>query len=117
MSDTLRYQVVVEGNDRDGYSAFLPSLLGCVSAGDTIDEIKALIVEAVAFHIDGMLEEGLPIPDPIPPGMWEKEFGMPVPQSVVSGLFVEVSAIPDAPTTARPRPETTYQSRLVSAGT
>ena len=116
MSDTLRYEVVVEGNDRDGYSAFLPSLLGCVSAGDTIDEIKALIVEAVSFHIEGMMEDGLPIPHPVPPELREKEFGMPVPESVVPGLFVEISEVREVTVGAQPNSESTYKSRLVYAG-
>lgn len=116
MTDTLRYEVVVEGNDREGYSAFLPSLLGCVSAGDTIEEIQTMIVEAVSFHIEGMVEDGLPIPEPIPPELWEQEFGMPVPESVVPGLFVEISANHDIPIPARANPATTYQSRLVYAG-
>ena len=116
MTDTLRYKVVVEGNDSDGYSAFLPSLLGCVSAGDTIEEIQTMIVEAVSFHIEGMVEDGLPIPDPIPPELWEQEFGIPVPESVVPGLFVEISIAQDIPVATPAKPVTTYQSRLVSAG-
>ena len=98
MSDTLRYEVVVEGNESEGYSAFLPSLLGCVSAADTIEGIQTLIVEAVAFHIEGMVEDGLALPDPIPPELWEEEFGMPIPKSVVPGMFVEISANHDIPT-------------------
>ncbi len=116
MSDTLRYEVVIEGNDRDGYSAFLPSLLGCVSAGDTIDEIKTLIVEAVSFHIEGMVEDGLPIPDPIPPELWEKEFGMSVPESVVPCLFVEISEVREVTADAHPNSKSAYKSRLVYDG-
>ncbi len=116
MSDTLRYEVVVEGNNSDGYSAFLPSLLGCVSAGDTIEEEKTLIVEAVAFHIEGMVEDGLPIPEPIAPELREKEYGMPIPESVAPGLFVEIAAVQNFPAAARPNPKTIYQSRLVYAG-
>ncbi len=42
-------------------SADLP---GCVSVGDTLDEVKSEIREAIAFHLDGMREDGLPIPAP-----------------------------------------------------
>ena len=93
MSDRFRYEVIVEGNDREGYSAFLPSLLGCVTAAGTIEEIKALIVEAVAIHIEGMKEDGLPIPEPLTPEQAEEAFGMPIPDSVVPGLLVEVSVV------------------------
>ena len=91
MSDRLRYGVIVEGNDSEGYSAFLPSLLGCVTAAGTIEEIKALIVEAVTIHIEGMVEDDLPIPEPLAPEQAEEAFGMPIPDSVAPGLFVEVS--------------------------
>ena len=93
MSDRLRYEVIVEGNDSEGYSAFLPSLLGCVTAAGSIEEIKKLIVEAVTIHIEGMVEDDLPIPEPLAPEQTEEAFGMPIPDSVAPGLFVEVSAI------------------------
>ena len=93
MSDRLRYEVIVEGSDSEGYSAFLPSLLGCVTAARTIEEIKTLIVEAVTIHIEGMEEDGLPIPEPLAPDHAEEAFGMPIPDSVAPDLFVEVSAV------------------------
>ncbi len=37
---------------------------GCVPVGDTLDEVKAEIREAIAFHLEGMKEDGLPIPAP-----------------------------------------------------
>jgi predicted RNase H-like HicB family nuclease len=39
-------------------------LPGCVSVGDTPEEAKAEIREAIEFHLDGMREDGLPIPEP-----------------------------------------------------
>ena len=93
MSDRLRYEVIVEGNDSEGYSAFLPSLLGCVTAAGRIEEIKTLIAEAVTIHIEGMIEDGLPIPEALSPEQAEEAFGMPIPDSVAPGLFVEVSAV------------------------
>ena len=62
----MRYRVVFEGSDGDGYSAYVPDLPVCVAAGDTFEETKALIAEAVGFHLELMEEEGLPIPDPTP---------------------------------------------------
>ncbi len=46
------------------YSAYVPDLPGCVSVGDTLDEVKAEIREAIEFHLEGMREEGLPVPKP-----------------------------------------------------
>jgi predicted RNase H-like HicB family nuclease len=59
----MRYAVVIEKGDRN-YSAYVPDLPGCVSVGDTLDEVKAEIREAIEFHLEGMREDGLPIPKP-----------------------------------------------------
>jgi predicted RNase H-like HicB family nuclease len=46
----------------DNYSAYVPDLPGCVATGATVAETEAAIREAIAFHIEGMQEDGLPIP-------------------------------------------------------
>jgi len=57
----MRYAVVIEeaGNN---YSAYVPDLPGCVATGATVIETKAEIREAIRFHLDGLREDGLPIP-------------------------------------------------------
>ena len=60
----MRYGVEFEGNDEIGYPAYLPELPGCVAAGETFEETKELIAEAVRLHLELMEEEGLPIPEP-----------------------------------------------------
>ncbi len=62
----MRYAVVIEKGERN-YSAYVPDLPGCVSVGDTLEEAKAEIREAIEFHLEGMREDGLPIP---PPSSW-----------------------------------------------
>ncbi len=59
----MRYMVILEHGD-DGWGAHVPDLPGCVAAGETRDEILSLIREAIEFHLDGLREEGLPIPEP-----------------------------------------------------
>ena len=59
----MRYAVVIEKGARN-YSAYVPDLPGCVSVGDTPDEVKAEIREAIAFHLEGLRADGLPIPKP-----------------------------------------------------
>ena len=54
----MRYAVVIEKGDSN-YSAYVPDLPGCVSVGDTLDEVKAEIREAIAFHLGGMRRDGL----------------------------------------------------------
>ncbi len=57
----MRYAIVVEkaGNN---YSAYVPDLPGCVATGRTPEETEQLIREAVELHLNGLREDGLPIP-------------------------------------------------------
>ena len=59
----MRYAVVIERADSN-YSAYVPDLPGCVATGSTIEEAEGEIREAIKFHIEGMKEDGLPIPTP-----------------------------------------------------
>ena len=59
----MRYAVVIEKGERN-YSAYVPDLPGCVSVGDTPEEVKAEIRAAIEFHLEGMREDGTPIPQP-----------------------------------------------------
>lgn len=57
------YAVIYERGDRN-WSAYVPDLPGCVAAAHSREETEQLIREAIAFHIEGMLEDGDPIPEP-----------------------------------------------------
>lgn len=57
------YLVIVERTPNN-FSAYSPDLLGCVSTGATEEEVLANMQEAIAFHLEGMREEGLAIPPP-----------------------------------------------------
>ena len=59
----MRYAVVIEKAENN-YSAYVPDLPGCVATGATAEEAEAEIREAIEFHIEGMREDGLPIPEP-----------------------------------------------------
>ena len=59
----MRYAVIIEGEPGD-YSAYVPDLPGCVTVGDTIDEVMGEMHEAIQFHLEGMKEDGLIIPEP-----------------------------------------------------
>ena len=58
----LQYVVVYEQTP-DSYSAYLPDLPGCVCAAKTWGEIQEMARETAAFHIEGMLEDGDPLPE------------------------------------------------------
>ncbi len=59
----MKYLVVVEkaGNN---FSAYVPDLPGCVATGTTVEDTQRNIREAVAMHIEGLREDGLPVPEP-----------------------------------------------------
>jgi predicted RNase H-like HicB family nuclease len=57
------YAVVIE-KGKTRYGAYVPDLPGCVAVGKSLEEVKAMIAEAIKVHLQGMLEEGLPIPQP-----------------------------------------------------
>lgn len=59
----MRYAVILEQGDTR-WGAHVPDLPGCVATGETRDEALALIREAIEFHIEGLREEGLPVPTP-----------------------------------------------------
>ncbi|QDM18280.1 type II toxin-antitoxin system HicB family antitoxin [Tardiphaga sp. vice352] len=59
----MRYAIVIEKADGN-YSAYVPDLPGCVTTGDTIKAVEVEIRDAIRFHIDGLKEDGLPVPAP-----------------------------------------------------
>ena len=58
----MRYAIIIEKGE-EGYGAYVPDLPGCVAVGETLEEVEKLIEEAIPFHIEGLIEEGLPVPE------------------------------------------------------
>jgi len=58
----MRYAVVIERAE-DNYAAYVPDLPGCVATGDTLEETENSIREAIEFHVQGLRQDGLPIPE------------------------------------------------------
>jgi predicted RNase H-like HicB family nuclease len=59
----MRYAIVIEGA-RGNYSAYVPDLPGCVTGGETLEATRREMQEATRFHIDGLIEDNLPVPEP-----------------------------------------------------
>ena len=59
----MKYAVVIEKGEQS-YGAYVPDIPGCVAVGDTQEEVKKLILEAIAFHLEELKESGEPIPIP-----------------------------------------------------
>jgi predicted RNase H-like HicB family nuclease len=57
----MRYAIVIE-QAAGNLSAYVPDLPGCVATGTTIEEVQAEMREAIAFHLDGLREDGAQIP-------------------------------------------------------
>jgi predicted RNase H-like HicB family nuclease len=59
----MTYTVIFEKGPAS-WGAYVPDLPGVISVGDSREEVEQLIQEAMAFHLEGMREEGIPIPAP-----------------------------------------------------
>jgi predicted RNase H-like HicB family nuclease len=56
-----RFLIVVE-KANGNYSAYSPDLPGCVATGETHDEVTRSMYEAIELHVQGLLEDGMPVP-------------------------------------------------------
>lgn len=59
----MEYVVILERGEKS-FGAYVPDLPGCVAVGKTKREVLRLIREAIEFHLQGMRDDGLPIPEP-----------------------------------------------------
>jgi predicted RNase H-like HicB family nuclease len=59
----MRYAVVIEKADSN-YSAYVPDLPGCIATGETVAAVESEIREAIRFHIEGLLADGIVVPQP-----------------------------------------------------
>lgn len=65
-----RYLILIEGGPPSNYSAWSPDLPGCVATGDTLEEVEREMRSAITLHLEGLAEEGGPIPEPSGPGVY-----------------------------------------------
>ena len=59
----MRYAIVIEKAEGN-FSGYVPDLPGCVATGSTVEQAESQIREAIEFHLEGMREDGTPIPQP-----------------------------------------------------
>ncbi|RKU38757.1 HicB family protein [Candidatus Poribacteria bacterium] len=72
----MEYVVIFEKGE-NSYGASVPDLPGCIAVGETMEEVKELIAEAIEFHIEGLRENGEIVPQP----------SAKLPLQSVSGVF------------------------------
>jgi predicted RNase H-like HicB family nuclease len=61
----MRKYLVLYERSADGFSAYVPDLPGCTSAGETKEEVELNIIEAIKLHLEVLQEEGLEIPQSV----------------------------------------------------
>jgi predicted RNase H-like HicB family nuclease len=59
----VKYTVIIE-KGATSYGAYVPDLPGCVAVADSEQQIRKQIREAIDLHIQGLQQEGLPVPPP-----------------------------------------------------
>jgi predicted RNase H-like HicB family nuclease len=64
MTGSLRRYAIVVENAGHNFAAYVPDLPGCVATGPTVAETERLLAEAIELHLQGMREDGTPIPVP-----------------------------------------------------
>ncbi len=57
-----KYLIVIEKGSNN-YSAYSPDVLGCITTGKTREETRRNMIEAIEFHLEGLVEDGDPIPE------------------------------------------------------
>lgn len=75
----MKYLVIVE-QAGDNYSAYSPDVPGCISAGDTVEETLAHFREALEMHLEGIAEDGDPLPEPV--SIAAEFIGTAIPQTI-----------------------------------
>jgi predicted RNase H-like HicB family nuclease len=65
-----RYLILIEGGPSSNYSAWSPDLPGCAATGDTLEQVEREMRAAIAFHLEGLDQDGDPIPEPSGPGVY-----------------------------------------------
>lgn len=59
----MRYMVVVEQGP-SSFGAYVPDLPGCIAVGSSQQEVLHLIQEAIEFHLEGIKDQGISVPQP-----------------------------------------------------
>ena len=62
MEKTYNLRIMLRKEPEGGYTAFVPSLPGCVTYGDTIDEAREMVKEAVELYIESLIAHNEPVP-------------------------------------------------------
>jgi predicted RNase H-like HicB family nuclease len=65
-----RYLILIEGGPPSNYSAWSSDLPGCAATGATLEEVEREMRVAIAFHLEGLAQDGESLPEPSGPGVY-----------------------------------------------
>ncbi len=105
----MNYPVVIHKDPNSDYGVTVPDLPGCISAGRNWDEALAMAKEAIELHIEGLLDEGLPVPKP---GRIEKHRELP---DFAGGTWAIVSVAESRPRISAKRINITVPERVLES--
>jgi predicted RNase H-like HicB family nuclease len=60
------YIALIHKDPNSAYGASFPDLAGCISAAESLEDLRPMIEESLSLHIEGMLEDGAALPEPSP---------------------------------------------------
>jgi predicted RNase H-like HicB family nuclease len=63
MTAKAKYAIVIEPGD-GSFGAYVPDLPGCTAVGESVEEVQALIGEAIQLHLESLAKNGEPVPPP-----------------------------------------------------
>lgn len=95
----MRYTVFIHKDPDSDFGVSFPDLPGCVAVGETVEEALKSAAEALAFHIDGMEQDGEPIPEPRTPD--EILADPTLAEDRVGAIFASVPLVRDLGSTTR----------------
>lgn len=105
----MNYPIVIHKDEDSDYGVTVPDLPGCFSAGSTLDEAIAMAQEAIELHLEGLIEEGQPVPEP---GAVEDYQDMP---EYKGGVWAVVSIAPSSLRVEAKRVNITMPRRILDA--
>jgi len=105
----MNYPIVMHKDRDSDYGVTVPDLPGCFSAGSTVDEAIAMAQEAIELHLEGLIEDGQPVPEP---GSIEQHRRR---REYKGGLWAIVSIAPSSLRVEAKRINITMPERLLDA--
>jgi predicted RNase H-like HicB family nuclease len=95
MAKRVYFGVIEAGGE--GYGIYFPDFPGCISAADSLEELAAMGLEALQFHVDAMVDDGEQIPEARTPDLARER--VEVPEADLRGLLAIEVTVPDFPNT------------------